>query len=206
MSAYEVKVLKPGYAIWLGPTQQRADGTITLVKGPKNIIVDTGGPWNKRKIPQLLKVEGLSVKDIEFVICTHGHSDHTGNNNLFPNATLLLGYDVCKGDVYTFHDLSAGQQFKIDDDVYVIATPGHSTDDTSVIVHTNQGIYAITGDLFECAEDLENDSLWRSFSSNPEEHERNRRKILELANFIVPGHGDMFAVSQGKASQFPSSA
>jgi hypothetical protein len=43
MSDYEVTVLKPGYAEWIGPTQQKAGGTITLVKGPKHIVVDTGG-------------------------------------------------------------------------------------------------------------------------------------------------------------------
>ena len=29
---------------------QKADGTITLVKGPKNIVVDTGNPWDGQHI------------------------------------------------------------------------------------------------------------------------------------------------------------
>jgi glyoxylase-like metal-dependent hydrolase (beta-lactamase superfamily II) len=87
MSKYEVVVLKNGYARRIGPTEQRADGSITLVKGPKNVIIDTGGPWNKAKIPAWLAEQGLTPRQIDFVVCTHGHSDHVGNINLFPSAT-----------------------------------------------------------------------------------------------------------------------
>jgi len=68
--SYEVKVLKAGYAYWLGPTQQRADGTITLIKGPKKVIVDTGGHWDKEVIIEALKKENVRPEDINFVVCT----------------------------------------------------------------------------------------------------------------------------------------
>lgn len=199
MKNYEVKILKLGYATWAGPTQQRADGTITLVKGSKNIIIDTGGPWDKETILKSLKNEEIHPNDISFVVCTHGHSDHIGNCNLFPHATFIISYDVCKGDLYTFHDFASGQPYKIDDEIEVIATPGHTKQDISVIVRTPQGIVAIVGDLFESVDDLENESLWRSFSEFPEEQKNNRNKILESADFIVPGHGDIFGVKKGKS-------
>lgn len=203
MKNYEVKVLKPGYAIWVGPTQQRADGTITLIKGPKNIIVDTGGPWDKQVILDCLKKERIKPENIDFVVCTHGHSDHTGNNNLFPNAILILSYDVCKGDLYTFHDFAHGQPYKIDDEIEIIPTPGHTKQDISVLVRTRQGVVAIVGDLFENENDLDNQNLWRSFSEFPAEQEVSRNKILEIADFIVPGHGDMFGVKKGKVVHLP---
>lgn len=196
MNESEVKVIQPGYAKWIAPTQERADGTITLIRGPTNVIVDTGGPWDKHAILKALRREGIRPRDINYVICTHGHSDHTGNNNLFPNATLILSYDVCKGDLYTFHDFAHGQPYKIDDRIEVIPTPGHTAQDISVIVKTKRGIIAIVGDLFECAEDLENESLWRSFSEMPETQKANRERVLNLADFIVPGHGDMFQVGK----------
>lgn len=196
MKDYEVKILKVGYAKWVGPTQQRADGTITLIKGPKNIIVDTGGPWDKKTILETLKKNEVNPQDVSFVVCTHGHSDHTGNNNLFINATFIVSYDVCKGDLYTFHDFAHGQPYRINDKIEVVPTPGHTKQDISVILKTPNGVVAIVGDLFESENDLEQEGLWRSFSEFPDEQESNRKKILELADFIVPGHGDIFGVKK----------
>jgi glyoxylase-like metal-dependent hydrolase (beta-lactamase superfamily II) len=194
MKRYEVVVLKPGYATWVTPSQQRADGTITLVKGAHNLMVDTGGPWDREAILRGLEGEGLTPADIDYVICTHGHSDHVGNVNLFPQATLIVSYDICNGDLYTFHLFAEGRPYRIDDEVDVIATPGHTEQDVSVVVHTADGTYAVVGDLFECAEDLENEELWRSCSGNPERQRASREKVLALADFIVPGHGNVFAV------------
>lgn len=192
---YEVKVLQAGYARRIG-AELRADGTITLVKGPKNTIVDTGGPWDKETIINALAAEGLGAEDILFVVCTHGHSDHTGNNNLFAGATFIVSYDISRGDLYAFHDFRSGKGYRIDEDIEVIPTPGHTGQDVSVIVRTGDGVVAITGDLFECEEDLEDESLWRASSMLPEEQKRSRDRVLFMADFIVPGHGDKFRVKR----------
>lgn len=188
MSSCSVKILKTGYGEWVGEDQIRADCTITLITGPENIIVDTGGPWDKEAILSALTAEHIEPENINYVICTHGHSDHTGNNNLFPNATLIFGHDISLGDLYTLHDFSK-EPYKIGDGIEVIATPGHTSQDVSVIVHTDDGVVAIVGDLFESEDD---EHYWRKFSRSPDEQEANRRKILELADFIIPGHGGMF--------------
>lgn len=44
------------------------------------------------------------------------------------------------------------------------------------------------------AKDQENPELWQRYSEDRDLHERSRKKVLELADFIVPGHGDMFEV------------
>ena len=51
-----------------------------------------------------LKSNGLTVDDIHYVVGTHGHSDHVGNNNLFKKSTHILGHDICDGDQYKLHD------------------------------------------------------------------------------------------------------
>lgn len=190
----EVKVLKPGYARWVAPARQHADGTITLIKGKHNIIVDTGLPQDRETILGLLKDEGLATSDIHFVICTHGHSDHIGNNNLFPQATFIVSYDICLHDLYTFHNFS--NPYLIDDEAQVLSTPGHSSQDISVLVHTDSGIVVVAGDLFENEEDLTTNGTWIPFSEMPEKQRENREKILEVADFIVPGHGNIFQVKR----------
>jgi glyoxylase-like metal-dependent hydrolase (beta-lactamase superfamily II) len=204
MKHYEVKVLKAGYATWVGPTQQRADGTISLIKGAHNIVVDTGGPWDKPELLKALRREGISPADIDYLVCTHGHSDHVGNVNLFPNATVIISYDVSKGDLYTFHPFSEGQAYRIDDEIEIIPTPGHTEQDISVVVRTVHGTYVIAGDLFESKDDLENEELWRSFSEHPEIHKESRKRVLEFADYIIPGHGDMFRVTHRSSDPPPN--
>ena len=194
MKYYEVKILKAGYSLKLGQAQQRADGTISLIKGPKNIVVDTGGPADSRYILDALSREGLKPDDISFVVCTHGHSDHAGNNNLFADATFIVSHDISKGDLYTFHDFKSGTVYEIDGDVKVVPTPGHTGQDISVLVKTAEGIVAVVGDLFECERDMEDEKLWRASSELPAEQERSRALILAAADIIIPGHGEGFRV------------
>ncbi|NXG60835.1 MBLC1 protein, partial [Hemiprocne comata] len=62
----------------------RAGGSITLISGgPVTALVDTGGPWDHRRLLRLLATQGLSPDHVTHLVCTHGHSDHVGNINLF---------------------------------------------------------------------------------------------------------------------------
>ncbi|KAL4220379.1 hypothetical protein ACF0H5_020784 [Mactra antiquata] len=142
-----------------------------------------------------LKKYDLSPDKIEFVVCTHGHSDHVGNLNLFSNAIHIVSHDICVGDTYMLHDFAKGIPYEIDDDIEVVSTPGHTGSDVSVIVrNTKHGTVAVTGDLFERLEDLEDFTLWQENSENPEAQQYNRMEVLKFADTIIPGHGPMFAV------------
>ena len=200
MAAYRVHVLKEGYATPAGPGMQHADGTITLVAGAHNILVDTGGPQDGDAIMRALHAEGLRTEDIDHVVCTHGHCDHVGNLGLFPHATLIVSYDVCDGDLYRQHEFARGEPYVIDDGVEVIATPGHTREDVSVVVRTAEGVYVIAGDLFECEQDLDDEALWRSSSEDPRAQAESRARILRLADFIVPGHGPTFRTSEARGA------
>jgi glyoxylase-like metal-dependent hydrolase (beta-lactamase superfamily II) len=102
----------------------------------------------------------------------------------------VVSQDIAQGDIYTPHDFSA--PYQLTEGIEIISTPGHSGQDVSVIVRAPEGVTAIAGDLFEREEDLADESLWRATSQFPELQIANRRRILELADFIVPGHGDKF--------------
>lgn len=45
---------------------------------------------------------------IDYVISTHGHSDHIGNNNLFLQAKHIVGFSVNFKDKYTLHPFDKG--------------------------------------------------------------------------------------------------
>ncbi|NWX80517.1 MBLC1 protein, partial [Alca torda] len=82
---YTLRVLQEGYSRPHPDGTVRADGTVTLVAGgPVTALVDTGGPWGQRRLLGHLSELGVSPRDVTHVVCTHGHSDHVGNVNLFP--------------------------------------------------------------------------------------------------------------------------
>lgn len=188
-----VSIIQPGYAIWQKRLNvQKADGTITLVKSQHNIIVDTGLPKDKQVILKGLKKNQLTPRDISHVVCTHGDADHISNNNLFPVAALIVGFDIYQGDIATFFK----KNFKINDHITVTSMTGHDDRSIGVLVKTQKGLVAITGDLFEAENDWKNAKDWIAFSKRPKTQIKNRAKVWELADYIIPGHGDMFKVDK----------
>ena len=76
-------------------------------------------------------------------------------------------------------------------------TAGHTLDSVSLLVRTEDGIVVVAGDTFEKQEDLSDDSIWLEAGSQDEQKQReNRARILELADYIVPGHGPLFKVEK----------
>lgn len=67
-SMYSVHILKEGYSKPIQENQQKACGTVSLVKGPLKIIVDTGNPWDKDLIIQGKKISLLYFKHFKIDI------------------------------------------------------------------------------------------------------------------------------------------
>ncbi|XP_070710979.1 metallo-beta-lactamase domain-containing protein 1 [Pempheris klunzingeri] len=189
---YSVSVLKVGYCLPQTDGTFTADGTITLITGPRTVLVDTGGPWDRDFLLMALKQRGLDPGDINVVVGTHGHSDHIGNLSLFPTAVIIVGYDISEGDTYRPNKLAEGHAYPIDEYVSVVPSPGHTGQDVSVQVKgTSAGTVLVAGDLFECCSD---EDSWRDLSMNTAVQEANRQKALSTADVIIPGHGLPFRV------------
>ncbi|KAK2180029.1 hypothetical protein NP493_461g01006 [Ridgeia piscesae] len=142
-------------------------------------------------------MKGLTPAEIDTVVGTHGHSDHIGNLNLFPHATVIVSYDISRGDTFISSRLGQGEPYKLHEWVEVLPTPGHTGSDVSVVVrNTSIGTVVVAGDLFECKDDLTDSTIWRDVSEQPEVQEKSRQRVLQIADHIVPGHGKMFRVSR----------
>ncbi|XP_040038323.2 metallo-beta-lactamase domain-containing protein 1 isoform X2 [Gasterosteus aculeatus] len=189
---YSVSVLKAGYCLPQTDGTFRADGTITLITGPRTILVDTGGPWDRSFLLSTLKKRGLEPGDIDVVVGTHGHSDHIGNLSLFPTAVMMVGYDVSEGDAYRPSRLAEGLAHTIDEHVSVVPCPGHTGQDVSVqVTGTSVGTVLVAGDLFECCSD---EDSWRDLSMDTAVQQVSRQQALRTADVIIPGHGLPFRV------------
>lgn len=193
----EVIVLYEGYSVMTGKDQMSANCSCTLIKGVNNIIIDTMTSWDGQKILAALAKNNVSPENINYVISTHGHSDHIGNNNLFLLAKHIVGFSVSFNDEYHMHPFDKGEELRIDDNVRVIPTPGHTLSDVTVLVKAVGGAtIAIVGDLFEKFDDIQNPNLWmEAGSEDPVRQMRNRSKVANMADWIVPGHGPQFQVT-----------
>uniref|UniRef100_A0A0N4V700 Metallo-beta-lactamase domain-containing protein 1 n=1 Tax=Enterobius vermicularis TaxID=51028 RepID=A0A0N4V700_ENTVE len=176
--------------------------SITLIlDGSKSIIVDTGlGTESdirkliKRGCLQLNKF-GIKPSDVSYVVTTHGHPDHSGNTNDFVKATHYTSVFQHQNNRFK---LSALFEVMLTTNVYLQKTPGHTPEDISVIVKNTKDYNTvfISGDVFMRKEDVTYPMMWKPLSNNVTEQTESRRKLLCLANSIVPGHGPMFTVTE----------
>ena len=54
------------------------------------IVIDTGNYFLRNELIQSLEMNNIGTEEINFVINTHLHFDHCGNNEIFPNARIIL--------------------------------------------------------------------------------------------------------------------
>ncbi len=180
-----VKIIKPGYFKWIGKNRCQTGSNVVLIRdGRKNILVDTGSPGEDKKIIAALKKEKLETKDLDIVIITHPHADHIGNNFLFSKALFIDSLGEFRGDKF----LLAPAERQITKNVRIAKTPGHALEDISIIASSTKfGIIAIVGDLFWKAGDNKLIQI-----ESPEKLAASRKKILLIADYLIPGHGKMF--------------
>ncbi len=189
----KVKILLKGYFKWLDKNGKKfkASSTVTFIQdGKTNILVDTGNEEVEKDLLKALKKEKLKPADIHYLIITHHHPDHVANKHLFKKAIKtdwLTSYKA--GSFLVDFDIVNEGKNIITDNVYIIPTPGHALDECSVIAKTKKGIIAVAGDLFVSKQKEKNIIV-----QNKKEFNKNRKKIIKLADYIVPGHGGMFKV------------
>jgi len=183
----EVKILIEGYTS--GETNGRSCSTVVLVKDKinnkeTNIVVDPGTLPSQQALIDELNKNSLKPEDIDIVFITHSHMDHYANIGMFVNAKSL------SFDGWYENDFWKECNDKISKDLEIIKTPGHSDDSITLLVKTQKGVVAICGDVFWKKNLPKKDN----FANDHLVLNQSRKKILELADYIVPGHGGMFKV------------
>lgn len=190
----EVKILIEGYAKPL-KNGWMANSSVVLVRSNgKNILADPG--FDRKKLLSGLKKEKLKTSDIDFVFLTHGHIDHSGLAGIFENAKIVDELYVYQKDAIAKHGgVIPGTGLK------VIRTPGHMEEHCSLIVETKKGVYAVAGDAFWWLENQKQEVDVNKQDNDPEHMDirkliASRKKLLELADYIIPGHGKVFKVKK----------
>ena len=162
-----------------------------IITKDKRILVDTGmcctemaqkyhylgsTQNEEQRIDNALMKIGVKTEDIDIVILTHLHWDHSQNLDMFKNANFYVQkkeLDFAKKPIppyYSSYDYGNNEfkpsfesvkfnvlngDEKITEGIEVFMTPGHSPGHQSVLVKTEKGNYVIAGDAVMCYENLE---------------------------------------------------
>lgn len=182
MSA-RVDVIHEGYA--------RADGvasTVGLIRdGDRIVVVDPGMVSDRRLIVAPLADLGVAADSVTDIVISHHHPDHLVNIALFPPVPLHDHWATYHGDQWT--DRPA-EGFELSPNVQLLETPGHTPQDITTLVNTDDGVVAFTHLWWY--EGIEGDRR----ATDLDELFRQRHRVLGLADQIVPGHGAAFEASR----------
>jgi len=127
---------------------------------------------------------------------THNHPDHVFLSSIFENAKVIDELYIYSGDIITKHG-----GIIPDTDLKIIRTPGHMEEHCSLVVPTRQGTYVVAGDVFWWLENEKQEINISKPDNDPEHMDlqkliASRKKVLEIADYIIPGHGKMFKVKK----------
>lgn len=192
----KIKILVEGYA---DKNRSVASSTTTLIQeNGQNIIVDPG--IDRQKLTYALIENDLSPDDINFVVITHYHVDHCALAGIFEKAIII--------DDSEWSDFT-GSYSKSDGkipgtEIEIIKTPGHDQFHCVVaLTDENDKKYVVAGDVFWFGdnEEVKTDSqslLERHdpYTKNESDLKASRQKILEIAHYIIPGHGKIIEVKK----------
>ncbi len=194
----KIKVLIEGYAKEI-KGEEFASSTVTLIQDNNlNIIVDPG--MNREMLLSTLAKEGLNLGDIDFVIVTHTHLDHSLLASIFKNAKIFDN-----GNVYSFDGKIGDHEGGIPNtDIEIIKTPGHDQFHCSVLAKTKDlGKVIVAGDVFWWGDTEYQKTDRQSLLEHKDPYvkdkkalKESREKILEIADYIIPGHGKSFKVEK----------
>jgi len=193
----EVKILVEGYAKRLERGWAASSTACLIQTENKRIITDPG--CNRTKLLGALNREGLGTDDMDYVFLSHCHLDHILLAGIFAKAKFVTSE---MNFIYNEDLILAFDRHVLGRDIEIIETPGHLSEHLSLLVDTSAGTMAIAGDTIWWEDGEE-----QSFSLDQEDHSQgkgldmeklvnSRRKLIKAADYIIPGHGQMFEVKR----------
>ena len=182
-----------------------------LVRGEKNILID---PNNAHigiygLLANALGQRGLGLSDIDVVVATHWHHDHSANVGMFKKGELVVGKDEldCGRAIYgednvkgvikgydTVREIDG--RYEIAPGVTAVYMPGHSPGSLSVFVEDEAGRTVVAGDTIMVEKEWTRGEF--SHWSSKEQLSGMAEGVKMMRDWapdrIVPGHDKVFRV------------
>jgi len=180
----DVRILVEGY-VREADGEVRVGSTVSLVRdGDAVVIIDPGLVSAPSAILDPLREAGVMPEQVTDVVLSHHHPDHTMHAGLFGNANVHDVMATYRRDLWI--DRPA-EGFRVSPGVTLMETPGHTREDITTLVETDDGVVAFTH-LWWSADGPADDP----FTFDRQVLRSSRERVLALAARIVPGHGPVF--------------
>jgi glyoxylase-like metal-dependent hydrolase (beta-lactamase superfamily II) len=151
--------------------------------GDVRVVIDPGMVRDRSLILDPLRDLGVEPRQVTDVVFSHHHPDHTLNAALFPNARFHDHWAIYQGDRWLWRD---AEGYALSSAITLIRTPGHTHEDITTLAGTEDGVVAFT-------------HVWNNAASQGDRHAVDlqalhvgRKRVLDIADIIVPGHGPAF--------------
>ena len=185
--------------------------TTTVIRdGDIVILADPSQPFEEMKA-KLKQYCGLEPGDVDIVFATHYHGDHRVDMGMYENAVCYMSQASIR-DMESAREKAAGDDSlaslvegeidrfrpapgQLTEGVRLYPLPGHTPGLTGLIFKSRGRSVLVAGDTIMGPEYFENlDGYW--FNEDLDETRRSIRKAARDADIIIPGHGDVFVVSE----------
>lgn len=182
---------------WAGNILDARSSVALITSDRGRIIVDTGQEGDIDEILKALKKLDLMSSDIDYIVNTHSHLDHCSNNQLFSRAETIFPRDE--------NMIATG--------VRALATPGHSRDSISVVVDAAlhrpekdkmapaSRRVVIAGDALPTLNNFQK-MVPPALHVDRALAIASMKKIIEIADIIIPGHDHPFSVREERPERF----
>lgn len=190
----QLKILISGYAKEVEKGWIASSTTVLIQENDLNIIIDPG--INRKLLLERFSEADIRLADVDYVFITHHHPDHCYLSAIFENARILDDTYLYEDDKETEH-----QAIIPETNLKIIHTPGHEDVHASLAVPAQKGMYIVAGDVFWWNDDenqkVGRDSLMQHrdpLAKDMATLAKSRDKILKIADYVIPGHGQAFQV------------
>ncbi len=191
-----IKILIEGYAREQNQGYIASSTVCLILSEGKKIITDPG--CNREKLLFALEKENITPYDIDYVFLSHCHLDHILLAGIFGKAKVV-SYD--SNLMYNNDLMTEYNKHVLGNDIEIIATPGHTPEHLSLLVNTERGKIAVAGDVIWWLDDEK--QLFNLYQKdrmdldqiNMDDLVKSRKKLLEISDYIIPGHGNIFKVN-----------
>ncbi|MCL2148361.1 MAG: MBL fold metallo-hydrolase [Methanomassiliicoccaceae archaeon] len=165
--------------------------SVLIRAGERTIVVDTSTAYMRPAIKMSFKQIGVFPKDVDTVVLTHSHYDHTGNNDMFEGAEILMHPDE-HGRIDGAGPAEPGKELA--PGVRVVHTPGHTKGSISVFVEADVR-YAVAGDALPKHGNYERMTP-PAINIDAEAALESLKLITRYADVVIPGHDPPFLVER----------